>query len=96
MSIANFIKNRFLGQKLCISVNNGEGETLIYNQSWALNREYFEGIVVEVEDDIVVLEIGNGLLYINSTEITYFWQKPFDPHKYMKLSYSKKVPKIGK
>ena len=47
--------------------------------------------------DIIIFEIDDaGILYVNATEISYFWQKPFDPHKHMKLCYSKKVSKIGK
>lgn len=97
MNMANFIKKNFLGQKICLSINNGEAETLTYNQSWLLNREYFEGLVEDVDEGIIVLNIKDkGVLYLNASEISYFWQKPFDPHKHMKLCYSKKAYKIGK
>lgn len=82
MSVADYIKKRFLGQELCVSVNNGETETIVYDCIWSQNREYLCGIVVEVEDDVIALEIANwGLMYVNSKEISFFWEPGRNLHE---------------
>jgi hypothetical protein len=75
MGAADYIKKRFLGKELCVSVNNGETETVLYECIWSQNREYLQGVVIEVEDDVVMLEIANwGPMYINAKEISFFWE----------------------
>lgn len=97
MGFAEFIKKRFIGQKICCSINNGESETITLEQTWIQNREFFEGIVVDVDEGIIILNIsGEGEIFINPDDISYIWQKPFDPHKVMRLSLSKKMNAIGK
>ena len=64
MGVADYIKKKFLGQELCISVNNGETETILYECVWSQNREYLQGIVVEAEDDVIVLEIKGWVQYM--------------------------------
>jgi len=86
MALADFIKKRFLGQKVCFSVNNGESNQVLYAELWHCDREHFEGIVKEVEDDVIVLEIDGNAVYINSAEISYFWVGPFNPHKKLKTT----------
>lgn len=95
MSVASFIKNKFIGQKVCLSLNDGKTETLMYADSWVQNREYFEGIAIDVEEDIITLQIDGGNIYINAEEVTYFWQKPIDPRKAMKMSLTNKFVQGG-
>lgn len=72
MGLSNFIKSRFLGKELCIFFNE-TAETLTYVDRWAQNKEYFKGIVEEVEDNVIVLNIPNsGRAYINCDFIVMF------------------------
>ncbi len=83
MSIAKFIKNKFLNKQLCISFGN-DMETITYEQVWALNKEYFNGIIVNVdlESGIIEMDIENvGIIYFNSNGIEYFWEPTFDIRK---------------
>lgn len=50
MGFAEFIGKKFLGQKIFVSINDGESDTLILDQHWYVNREFFEGILREVSD----------------------------------------------
>ncbi len=75
MSVADYVKKRFFGKELCISVNNGETETVSYDGVNSMNREYLRGIVVEAEDDVVALDIaGWGIIHINTWDISFFWE----------------------
>lgn len=97
MGFAEYLEKKYLGQMVCLSINNGESETITLEQTWIQNREYFEGIIKEVVEGIIVLEIpGEGEISINPDEISYMWQKPLDPHKIMRLSLTKKMNMIGK
>jgi hypothetical protein len=80
-----------------LSLNNGETETITLEQTWVQNREFFEGTVKEVEEEIIILEIpGEGDIYINPEDVSYMWQKPLNPQKVMRLSLSKKLNVVGK
>ena len=95
MGCAEFIKKHFVGQELCISVNDGEGETFVFDQHWIQNREYFKGIVEEVSYGVVVLDVyDKGNVYISEEHISFFWTEPFNPYKFMRTAFSKKLPKI--
>lgn len=81
MALIDFIAKRFIGQELCIYYES-DAETIIYDQSWSANREYFQGTVVEAEDGVIVLDIPeNGKVYINVNSIVCFWRPGFDYHK---------------
>lgn len=97
MGCADFIKKHFVGQKIKISVCDGETDTLIYDQHNFVNREYFEGIVIDCDCGIVVLELqDDNKIYINDYYISYFWQGQTNPYGMMKTAFSKKLHKIGK
>lgn len=97
MGFAEFIKNRFLGAEICVSIDNGESETITLEQSWIQNREFFQGIVKDVVDGILILSIGDeGEIYIEPSYITHIWQKPLDPIKVMRNSLTKKMNAVGK
>jgi len=91
MGIANFIKNRFLKQKIILFLDS-EAETLTYDESWASNKEFFEGIVKEVIDDVIVFYIEDvGTIYINEQSIKSFWEPGFSYIKAIKLSLTNKM-----
>jgi len=92
MGVADYIKKKFLGQELCISVNNGETETILYECVWSQNREYLQGIVVEAEDDVIVLEIkGWGPMYVNAGEISFFWPPGRNLHEAFHAALTKSL-----
>ena len=92
MGFAEFLEKRFLGKMICISMNDGESQTLVVDQIWVLDREYFEGILKAIDEGIIILEIaGEGEIYFNPDNVSYIWQKPFEPHRAMKLSLSGKL-----
>jgi len=96
MGVSEFIKNRFLGEELAIFVGEA-AETITYDQSWASNKEYFQGIVEEVEDGVVALSIPEvGNIYINADNILTFWEPPFDYVKAIKTSLTKKMVGINR
>jgi len=96
MGSANFIKNRFIDQELCIYLGE-EAETLTYSESWAANKEYFRGFVKEVEDNIIVFEIpDNGTLYINGDAISLFWQPDFEYYQAVFTSITRRPTAVNK
>ena len=96
MGCAEFIKKHFVGKELCVSVSDSEMETLVFDQHWLVNREYFQGIVEDVDCGIIVLEIfGKGKLYINEDMVSFFWEKPLNPYKILRTALSKKLHGIG-
>lgn len=92
MGIANFIKKHFIGKEICITLLGGEAETLNYDQSSASNREFFRGLVEDVEEGVVVLNIEDqGTIYITENFIRCFWEPSFDYHKALNTSITKKM-----
>ena len=90
MGLANFIKKRFLNKEICLSINNGESETVIYEERWLQNRECFQGVVEGVEDGVIILNISNiGIVFINSDDISYFWLPNVDIYKAFKMMFNK-------
>ena len=97
MGVADYIKKKFLGKELCISVNNGETETILYECIWSQNREYLQGVVTEAEDDVIVLEITHwGLMYVNGKEISFFWEPGRNLHEAFHAALTKKLGKISR
>jgi hypothetical protein len=91
MGIAEFIKSRFLGGTLCVYLGES-AETITYDQAWAANKEFFKGIVQEVEDGVLCLEVeGVGVLYINCEQIQSVWQPPFDYHQAVSTSLTRRL-----
>lgn len=92
MGVTNFIKNRFLGKEICITLIDSEAETINYDQATASNREFFRGIVEEVEDEVVVINIeSQGRLYISEHFIRCFWEPNFDYYKAINTSITRKM-----
>ena len=86
MSIANFLKHNFLGKEICVSLGN-EAETVTYNQYWTANREFFQGMLKSIEDDVMTLDIPNyGTIWINCNEIETFWKPGFKYHQAIKTT----------
>lgn len=98
MGFAEFMGKKFLGQKVFISICDGESEVIILDQHWFTNREFFQGILEEIDDGVIVLNIeGEGRLYINSAQISYMWtEEKLNPSKIMRTSLNKKPYAIGK
>lgn len=92
MGVCDFIKKRFLGKEICITLLDGEAETLNYTQSSSSNREFFRGIVDEVDGEILVLNIEKqGRLYISEHFIRCFWEPGFEYYKSIQTSIARKV-----
>lgn len=92
MSVTTFIKNKFLGQELCIMLSDSEAETINYDQASASNREFFRGIVEEADDDVIVLNVDNhGILYICEHSVRCFWKPGFEYHKAILTSITRKM-----
>jgi hypothetical protein len=92
MGVADYIEKRFLGKELCISVNNGETETVAYDCISSMNREYLQGLVIEAEDDVIMLEIANwGAMYINVWDISFFWEPSRNLHAAFHASLTEKL-----
>jgi hypothetical protein len=95
MVMSDFIKNRFLGQEICIWL--GEvAETITYDQFWMNNSAFFRGVVVDVEDDVLTLEVPEvGDIYINcdasSGNIKAIWGPDFDFKKAVKTALSNRI-----
>jgi hypothetical protein len=94
MGASDFIKNKFLGKEIAIFV--GElAETVLYDQSWASNKEYLQGIIESVDNDIITLNIQKvGTVYINVAHIMFFWEPGFNYIKAVKTSLTKKMVSI--
>lgn len=82
MGFAELLEKRFLGKEICVSINNSETETLVLDQFWTQNREYFQGVVEEIFENIIVLKISSEyLLYLNPDDISYIWEPGFNINK---------------
>ena len=91
MSVAEFIEERYLNQELCVYLGES-AETLTFDQAWTANKEYFRGTVREVYKEILLLEIqGVGIVNINCDQIQFFWQKPFDYHRAVSTSLTRRL-----
>ena len=91
MGFAEFIEKRFLGEEICVYMCE-EAETVVFEQSWAANKSYFRGIVEEVDEGILTLNIpDNGLIYINCEEIQTIWMPSFDYHKSIRTSLTNRM-----
>lgn len=91
MSVGDFIKNRFVGTELYISCGEN-AETITFSDSWAANKEFFFGTVIDVEENVLILEIPeNGRIYINCDTIISFWELGLDYHKSVKTSLTRRA-----
>lgn len=91
MGFAEFIENRFMNKEICVYCSE-EGETLLFAESWASNKAFFRGMVKEIENNILALEISKvGILYINCDDITNIWEPSFDFHKAMRTSLTSRM-----
>jgi hypothetical protein len=90
MGTAKFIQKHFMGRELCVSIG-ASAETISYEQSDADNKEYFRGIVKDIDNGILTLEIkDSGIIYINCYNIQCFWQHPFDYYHAINTSITRK------
>jgi len=91
MGTAEFIKNRFLGQKIYLFCG-GIAETITYNQSWATNHELLFGTVLEIDEGVLVLEVPeNGLIYVSCEDIKCFWRPGVDYHRAVQTSLTRRI-----
>jgi len=92
MGVADYIKKNFLGKEIAVSINNSETETILYDDIWSLNREYLQGLVIEVDEGVVVLEIGSwGPIYLNAEDISFFWLPGCNLHAAFRASLTGKL-----
>lgn len=96
MSIATFIRDKFIGKELCVYLDQSV-ETISYEQADSDNKEYFRGVVQDIEDDgsyhtIMTLRIENvGVIYVNTSQIVSFWEPDkFDYYRGISASITKK------
>lgn len=90
MGMAKFLKKRFLGKEICIYADE-DVEMLTYNECWANNKEYFRGVLKEVDEDVLVLEIeGQGLIYIDASFVKFIWEEPFSYGAAVRASLTKR------
>lgn len=79
MSTARFIQRNFIGKELCIYLNQSV-ETISYEQADSDNKEYFRGVVVDIDDPndyhpVLTMDIKKaGRVYINVSRIVSFWE----------------------
>jgi len=91
MGVAEFIKNRFIDKELYISC--GEiSETITYNQAWSANKEFLYGVVLDVNNNVISLEVPeNGIIYINCDNIVCFWEPGLDYQKSVRTSLTRRA-----
>jgi len=91
MYIANFIKNKFIEKNIYIFYGF-DAETITYDQSWASNKEFLFGKVIDVIDNVLILSIeNNSKIYINCDKIVSFWEPGFNYNDAIKTSLTKRV-----
>jgi hypothetical protein len=91
MGVAEFINNNLLGEEIFIFLGEN-AETITYDQSWAANKEFFCGIVEDISDNILSLNIsGSGIIYINCDQIVSFWRPGFNYHKAIRTSLTNRM-----
>lgn len=77
MGMAEFLEKKFLGKEICVYAGE-DVEILTYNEAWANNKEYFRGILKEIDEGVLTLEIeGHGIIYIDAAQVKFVWQEPF-------------------
>lgn len=84
MGFAEFLKKRFMGKEVCMYINNGDEETITLEQVWSCNRDYFQGLIKDIDEGIIILEVDGGEVYINPDDISYVWEKPLNIKKIIK------------
>jgi hypothetical protein len=90
MGVAKLIEERYLNQQICVYLGES-AETITYDASWANNKEYFQGTVLEVYEGVLLLEIKDvGIVNINCEQIQIFWQMPFDYYKAVSTSLTRR------
>lgn len=90
MGMAEFLEKRFLGERICIYTGE-DMETITYSEAWASNKEYFQGLLLQVSDGVLELEIeGQGSVYIGADHVKFVWQLPFEYAKAVKASLTRR------
>lgn len=95
MSTASFIKEKFIGKELCVYLDQSV-ETISYEQASSDNKEYFRGVVVDIDDieayhAVMTFNIENsGTIYINTSCIVSFWEPSFNYYSAISASITKK------
>lgn len=91
MGVGEFIKKRFINQDLYISCGEN-AETITFSDSWAANKEFLYGTVLDVDENVLVLNIPeNGIMYINCDQIISFWENGLDYHKSVRTSLTRRM-----
>jgi len=91
MGVAEFISKRYLNQQICVYLGES-AETITYDQAWAANKEYFKGTALEIYEGVLLLEVEDvGIIHINCDQIQSFWQEPFDYHKAVSTSLTRRL-----
>ena len=91
MGVSNFINKRFLNKEIYLYLGE-EAEMIVLEQSWVANKEIIHGMVIEVDEDIIVLKIHSGeIIYVNGNEVKMFWEQDFDYHRCTEGHITKRV-----
>ena len=90
MSIASFIRKKFIGQEICVNIEE-EAEMLTFSEIWVSNKEFFKGIAKSVEEGVLELEVPEvGIVWINCDSIKMIWLPPFNWRKAIHTSLTQK------
>jgi hypothetical protein len=90
MGMSEFLENRFLNKEICVYAGE-DVEVLTYNEAWAANKEYFRGVLKEVNNGVLVLEItGHGTVYIDAAQVKFVWEEPFNYGTAIRASLTKR------
>lgn len=86
MGMVQFLEKRFLGKEICVYTGE-DVEILTYNEAWASNKEYFRGVLREIDEEVLVLEIvGHGIVYVDAAQVKFVWEEPFNYGKAIRAS----------
>jgi len=92
MGFAELIEKKFMHREICIFLGE-EVETLIIDdQHWISNKAYFRGHVEDIDEGIITLIVPeNGPVYIDAEKIVALWEDPFDYHKAVRTSITRRM-----
>ena len=90
MGMAEFLESKFLNKEICVYAGE-DVEILTYNEAWASNKEYFRGVLREVCEGVLVLEIiGHGMVYVDASQVKFIWEEPFNYSAAIRASLTKR------
>lgn len=86
MGVAEYIFKRFIGKEICVALDE-EAETITYAEVWAQNKEFFQGIAKNVDENMLEFFVPDvGTVHINCDHIKMVWEPSFNWRKAIKAS----------